>query len=116
MGPRDGRKATIRYIGAVWFPSKHGEMIGVELDPSQKKGKQKPHNGFVDGKRYFKCPPATGLFVIPAEIKKNLGRAHVSATAAAQKATNYIKQHKKADEYMQKLMRGAPRPNAPRKS
>jgi len=63
------QKGTVRYVGETKF--KTGIWVGVELD---KRGAGK-NNGTVMGVMYFKCPPATGLF-IPITAVEKIGKDH----------------------------------------
>ncbi|CEP09877.1 hypothetical protein [Parasitella parasitica] len=55
---------TVRFIGTTKF--KAGTWAGIELD-SVGSGK---NDGSVDGKRYFVCPPKTGLFILAIKVIK----------------------------------------------
>ncbi|CEI90169.1 hypothetical protein G6F70_007420 [Rhizopus microsporus] len=78
---------TVRYIGATDF--KAGTWAGIELD-TVGLGK---NDGSVDGKRYFLCPPKTGLFVQVGKLTKvnnhqkqhRPSTPHVSAKVAYKK-------------------------------
>jgi len=52
---------TCRFIGVTAFS--HGEWVGVELDEAVGK-----NDGSVDGKRYFQCPKACGIFVKQVQV------------------------------------------------
>jgi len=58
------QKGIVRYVGETKF--KTGIWVGVELD---KRGAGK-NNGTVMGVTYFKCPPATGLFIPITAVEK----------------------------------------------
>ncbi|EGB07928.1 hypothetical protein AURANDRAFT_18035, partial [Aureococcus anophagefferens] len=55
------RPAQVRFAGATHFSS--GAWIGVELDAVDGK-----HDGVVNGRRYFQCDAARGLFVRPSHV------------------------------------------------
>ncbi|KAH8058233.1 hypothetical protein JL722_6088 [Aureococcus anophagefferens] len=57
------RAGTVRFAGATHFSS--GAWIGVELDAVDGK-----HDGVVNGRRYFQCDAARGLFVRPSHVAK----------------------------------------------
>ena len=57
------RTGTVRFAGATHFSS--GAWIGVELDAVDGK-----HDGVVNGRRYFQCDAARGLFVRPSHVAK----------------------------------------------
>jgi len=61
------QNGTVRYVGETKF--KAGIWVGVELE---KRGSGK-NNGTVMGVTYFKCPPATGLFV-PITVVEQLNK------------------------------------------
>uniref|UniRef100_A0A669BT78 Kinesin family member 13A n=1 Tax=Oreochromis niloticus TaxID=8128 RepID=A0A669BT78_ORENI len=50
------RRGTVHYVGGVEFAK--GIWIGVKLDMAVGK-----HNGTVQGRVYFRCPPGHGVFV-----------------------------------------------------
>ncbi|CAB1333876.1 unnamed protein product, partial [Coregonus sp. 'balchen'] len=52
------RSATVHYVGGVEFAK--GIWVGVQLDVAVGK-----HNGTVQGRVYFRCPPGYGVFVKP---------------------------------------------------
>lgn len=52
---------VVRYIGPVDFAD--GVWLGVELKTACGK-----HDGSVQGRRYFTCPPGHGLLVRPARV------------------------------------------------
>ncbi|KAL7317113.1 hypothetical protein PS15m_003511 [Mucor circinelloides] len=54
----------VRFIGSTKF--KAGTWAGIELD-TVGLGK---NDGSVDGKRYFVCPPKTGLFILAIKVIK----------------------------------------------
>ncbi|KAJ1679840.1 hypothetical protein EV182_001225, partial [Spiromyces aspiralis] len=55
-------KGTVRYIGPI--DGKSGTWAGVELDDV---GNGK-NDGTVAGKKYFECPPNTGIFIAPSKL------------------------------------------------
>ncbi|KAL4629764.1 kinesin-like protein KIF13A isoform X4 [Arapaima gigas] len=59
-----GKKSgTVHYVGGVEFAP--GIWVGVELDlPAGK------HNGTVQGRVYFRCPPGRGIFVKPSRLSR----------------------------------------------
>jgi len=76
-----GNPGTVRYIGKVEFGE--GEWVGVEL--AEPRGM---HNGNIMGVQYFKCPPQTGVFLLPGQVSadhdprvKGRTRGHVEAAA-----------------------------------
>jgi len=58
------QKGTVKYVGETKF--KTGIWVGVELD---KQGAGK-NNGTVMGITYFKCPPASGIFIPITAVEK----------------------------------------------
>ncbi|RCI06115.1 hypothetical protein CU098_006189 [Rhizopus stolonifer] len=58
----DNLTGTLRYMGPVDF--KTGIWAGVELD-SKGQGK---NDGSAQGKRYFTCPPKSGIFISASKI------------------------------------------------
>ncbi|XP_053743082.1 kinesin-like protein KIF13A isoform X2 [Synchiropus splendidus] len=55
------RRGTVHYVGGVEFAK--GIWIGVMLDLPVGK-----HNGTVQGRVYFRCPPGHGVFVKPPRL------------------------------------------------
>ncbi|XP_061572677.1 kinesin-like protein KIF13A isoform X3 [Cololabis saira] len=55
------RRGTVHYVGGVEFAK--GIWIGVKLDMAVGK-----HNGTVQGRVYFRCPPGHGVFVKPSRL------------------------------------------------
>ncbi|KAL9539372.1 hypothetical protein MBANPS3_010296 [Mucor bainieri] len=58
----DNMTGTLRFVGAV--DGKPGIFAGIEVD---EKGKGK-NDGSVQGKRYFTCPPKSGLFIAVEKV------------------------------------------------
>uniref|UniRef100_A0A6Q2ZF36 Kinesin family member 13A n=1 Tax=Esox lucius TaxID=8010 RepID=A0A6Q2ZF36_ESOLU len=52
------RSGTVHYVGGVEFAK--GIWVGVQLDLA--------HNGTVQGRVYFRCPPGHGVFVKPSRL------------------------------------------------
>ncbi|KAL9555436.1 hypothetical protein MBANPS3_002346 [Mucor bainieri] len=61
----------VRFIGTTAF--KAGTWAGIELD-TVGFGK---NDGSVDGKRYFVCPPKTGLFILAIKVIKQQQHLHL---------------------------------------
>ncbi|GAN10950.1 hypothetical protein MAM1_0436d10500 [Mucor ambiguus] len=61
----------VRFIGTTKF--KAGTWAGIELD-TVGLGK---NDGSVDGKRYFVCPPKTGLFILAIKVIKQQQHLHL---------------------------------------
>ncbi|XP_055358845.1 kinesin-like protein KIF13A isoform X2 [Betta splendens] len=66
------RRGTVHYVGGVEFAK--GIWIGVKLDMAVAStwcvlstGK---HNGTVQGRVYFRCPPGHGVFVKPSRLTR----------------------------------------------
>ncbi|XP_038125383.1 kinesin-like protein KIF13A isoform X4 [Cyprinodon tularosa] len=57
------RKGTVYYVGGVEFAK--GIWIGVKLDLAVGK-----HNGTVQDRVYFRCPPGHGVFVKPSRLTR----------------------------------------------
>ncbi|XP_068178876.1 kinesin-like protein KIF13A isoform X2 [Antennarius striatus] len=57
------RRGTVYYVGGVEFAK--GIWIGVKLDVAVGK-----HNGTVQGRVYFRCPPGHGVFVKPSRLTR----------------------------------------------
>uniref|UniRef100_A0AAV2MDB0 Kinesin family member 13A n=1 Tax=Knipowitschia caucasica TaxID=637954 RepID=A0AAV2MDB0_KNICA len=57
------RRGTVHYVGGVEFAK--GIWIGVKLDLAVGK-----HNGTVQGRVYFRCPPGYGVFVKPSRLSR----------------------------------------------
>ncbi|XP_030225814.1 kinesin-like protein KIF13A isoform X2 [Gadus morhua] len=57
------RKGTVHYVGGVEFAK--GIWVGLQLDMALGK-----HNGTVQGRVYFRCPPGRGVFVKPSRLTK----------------------------------------------
>ncbi|XP_055083541.1 kinesin-like protein KIF13A isoform X2 [Periophthalmus magnuspinnatus] len=57
------RRGTVHYVGGVEFAK--GIWIGVKLDLAVGK-----HNGTVQGRVYFRCPPGHGVFVKPSRLSR----------------------------------------------
>uniref|UniRef100_A0A672Z894 Kinesin family member 13A n=1 Tax=Sphaeramia orbicularis TaxID=375764 RepID=A0A672Z894_9TELE len=57
------RRGTVHYVGGVEFAK--GIWIGVMLDLAVGK-----HNGTVQGRVYFRCPPGHGVFVKPSRLTR----------------------------------------------
>ncbi|KAM9310605.1 kinesin-like protein KIF13A isoform 2-T2 [Pholidichthys leucotaenia] len=57
------RRGTVHYVGGVEFAK--GIWIGVKLDMAMGK-----HNGTVQGRVYFRCPPGHGVFVKPSRLSR----------------------------------------------
>ncbi|XP_040020195.2 kinesin-like protein KIF13A isoform X3 [Gasterosteus aculeatus] len=57
------RRGTVYYVGGVEFAK--GIWIGVKLDMAVGK-----HNGTVQGRVYFRCPPGHGVFVKPSRLNR----------------------------------------------
>uniref|UniRef100_A0A8C4F9P0 Kinesin family member 13A n=1 Tax=Dicentrarchus labrax TaxID=13489 RepID=A0A8C4F9P0_DICLA len=68
------RRGTVHYVGGVEFAK--GIWIGVKLDMAVGK-----HNGTVQGRVYFRCPPGHGVFVKPSrpEGGPQIGRLWVNS-------------------------------------
>uniref|UniRef100_A0A671W8J0 Kinesin family member 13A n=1 Tax=Sparus aurata TaxID=8175 RepID=A0A671W8J0_SPAAU len=60
------RRGTVHYVGGVEFAK--GIWIGVKLDMAVGK-----HNGTVQGRVYFRCPPGHGVFVKPSRMAGTRG-------------------------------------------
>ena len=58
VGGSDTRRGTISYIGDVPEIPGTGPWVGVRLDEPVGK-----NDGNANGKKYFDCPPNSGLFV-----------------------------------------------------
>uniref|UniRef100_A0A8C5B6Z2 Kinesin family member 13A n=1 Tax=Gadus morhua TaxID=8049 RepID=A0A8C5B6Z2_GADMO len=56
------RKGTVHYVGGVEFAK--GIWVGLISLPIGK------HNGTVQGRVYFRCPPGRGVFVKPSRLTK----------------------------------------------
>ncbi|XP_056141552.1 kinesin-like protein KIF13A isoform X1 [Lampris incognitus] len=59
------RRGTVHYVGGVEFAK--GIWVGVQLDLAVGK-----HNGTVQGRVYFRCPPGHGVFVKPSRLTRGL--------------------------------------------
>ncbi|KAM7420660.1 hypothetical protein PAMA_015066 [Pampus argenteus] len=59
------RRGTVHYVGGVEFAK--GIWVGVKLDLAVGK-----HNGTVQGRVYFRCPPGHGVFVKPSRLTRVL--------------------------------------------
>ncbi|XP_077454906.1 kinesin-like protein KIF13A isoform X3 [Stigmatopora argus] len=57
------RRGMVHYVGGVEFAK--GIWVGVKLDLAVGK-----HNGTVQGRVYFRCPPGHGVFVKPSRLTK----------------------------------------------
>ncbi|XP_076009871.1 kinesin-like protein KIF13A isoform X2 [Genypterus blacodes] len=57
------RRGTVHYVGGVEFAK--GIWVGVKLDLAVGK-----HNGTVQGRVYFRCPPGHGVFVKPSRLTR----------------------------------------------
>ncbi|XP_054637398.1 kinesin-like protein KIF13A isoform X5 [Dunckerocampus dactyliophorus] len=57
------RRGTVHYVGGVEFAK--GIWVGVKLDLAVGK-----HNGTVQGRVYFRCPPGHGVFVKPSRLSR----------------------------------------------
>ncbi|KAM4601055.1 kinesin-like protein KIF13A isoform 4-T4 [Polymixia lowei] len=57
------RRGTVHYVGGVEFAK--GIWVGVQLDLAVGK-----HNGTVQGRVYFRCPPGHGVFVKPSRLTR----------------------------------------------
>ncbi|CAG11981.1 unnamed protein product [Tetraodon nigroviridis] len=57
------RRGTVYYVGGVEFAK--GIWIGVKMDLAVGK-----HNGTVQGRAYFRCPPGHGVFVKPSRLAR----------------------------------------------
>uniref|UniRef100_A0A7N6BF68 Kinesin family member 13A n=1 Tax=Anabas testudineus TaxID=64144 RepID=A0A7N6BF68_ANATE len=57
------RRGIVHYVGGVEFAK--GIWIGVKLDMAVGK-----HNGTVQGRVYFRCPPGHGVFVKPSRLTR----------------------------------------------
>uniref|UniRef100_A0A6Q2X7I0 Kinesin family member 13A n=1 Tax=Esox lucius TaxID=8010 RepID=A0A6Q2X7I0_ESOLU len=57
------RSGTVHYVGGVEFAK--GIWVGVQLDLAVGK-----HNGTVQGRVYFRCPPGHGVFVKPSRLRR----------------------------------------------
>ncbi|KAM9852404.1 kinesin-like protein KIF13A [Aulostomus maculatus] len=57
------RRGTVYYVGGVEFAK--GIWVGVKLDLAVGK-----HNGTVQGRVYFRCPPGHGVFVKPSRLTR----------------------------------------------
>uniref|UniRef100_A0A6Q2WZM4 Kinesin family member 13A n=1 Tax=Esox lucius TaxID=8010 RepID=A0A6Q2WZM4_ESOLU len=57
------RSGTVHYVGGVEFAK--GIWVGVQLDLAVGK-----HNGTVQGRVYFRCPPGHGVFVKPSRLSR----------------------------------------------
>ncbi|XP_069552233.1 kinesin-like protein KIF13A isoform X4 [Brachyistius frenatus] len=57
------RRGMVHYVGGVEFAK--GIWIGVKLDMAVGK-----HNGTVQGRVYFRCPPGHGVFVKPSRLTR----------------------------------------------
>eukprot|EP00066_Takifugu_rubripes_P014742 XP_011604008.1 PREDICTED: kinesin-like protein KIF13A isoform X1 [Takifugu rubripes] len=57
------RRGTVYYVGGVEFAK--GIWIGVKLDLAVGK-----HNGTVQDRVYFRCPPGHGVFVKPSRLTR----------------------------------------------
>ncbi|XP_037533137.1 kinesin-like protein KIF13A [Nematolebias whitei] len=57
------RRGTVYYVGGVEFAK--GIWVGVKLDIAVGK-----HNGTVQGRVYFRCPPGHGVFVKPSRLSR----------------------------------------------
>ncbi|XP_061809864.1 kinesin-like protein KIF13A isoform X1 [Nerophis lumbriciformis] len=58
------RRGTVHYVGGVEFAK--GIWVGVKLDLAVGK-----HNGTVQGRVYFRCPPGHGVFVKPSRLSRD---------------------------------------------
>ncbi|XP_046405746.1 CAP-Gly domain-containing linker protein 4-like [Ischnura elegans] len=65
----------VRYIGLADFAS--GVWIGVELE----KEAEGRHDGSVDGKRYFSCPPQRGIMIPGYRIKRLSTKPYANTNA-----------------------------------
>ncbi|XP_051922596.1 kinesin-like protein KIF13A isoform X3 [Hippocampus zosterae] len=57
------RRGMVHYVGGVEFAK--GIWVGVKLDLAMGK-----HNGTVQGRVYFRCPPGHGVFVKPSRLTR----------------------------------------------
>ncbi|XP_042279736.1 kinesin-like protein KIF13A isoform X2 [Thunnus maccoyii] len=57
------RRGIVHYVGGVEFAK--GIWVGVKLDLAVGK-----HNGTVQGRVYFRCPPGHGVFVKPSRLTR----------------------------------------------
>ncbi|KAM9807089.1 kinesin-like protein KIF13A isoform 5-T5 [Syngnathus typhle] len=58
------RRGMVHYVGGVEFAK--GIWVGVKLDLAVGK-----HNGTVQGRVYFRCPPGHGVFVKPSRLTRD---------------------------------------------
>ncbi|KAJ3190242.1 hypothetical protein HDU85_000535 [Gaertneriomyces sp. JEL0708] len=56
------KRGEVKYVGKVEF--KPGFWVGIQYDEPLGK-----HDGTVQGKQYFTCPPKYGAFVRPGKVK-----------------------------------------------
>uniref|UniRef100_A0AAQ6A8N8 Kinesin family member 13A n=1 Tax=Amphiprion ocellaris TaxID=80972 RepID=A0AAQ6A8N8_AMPOC len=68
------RRGTVHYVGGVEFAK--GIWIGVKMDMAVGK-----HNGTVQGRVYFRCPPGHGVFVKPSRLTRGSNATYPDKSA-----------------------------------
>lgn len=78
---KDGRQATIRFLGTTHFAE--GEWVGIELEDTSGK-----NDGSVQGERYFECDMGHGMFLREAGIARVVEQALQKASKQAHEKAN----------------------------